>query len=170
MEQERRCPPIQVAKALSNATTTEEKKMISGVQHENIKAILASEFLANDVQQITSTYLKGDQREYQTAFLNLYNKIDQIYGIMGISVPQNIADARSTASLSVEISMIENLLGEMNDHFYIAQSHQSKLKKLLGWLYALREKAFGSESNTTLSGTALLETLDLSGYKDLLGN
>ncbi len=164
-----RMSPVQVAKALNDAHDEEGKKMVAGEQHENIKAILASEFLANDLQQITSTYLKGEAREYEIAYINLYNKINQIYVLMDIAVPQNISDVRSTVSLKVMISLIENLLYEMDNNFYVAQTHQARLKKLLGWLYALREKGFGSQHDTTLSGTALLETLNLNDYSDLLG-
>lgn len=63
--------------------------------------------------------------------------------------------------------MIENLLTEMDQNFYIAQSHPTRLKKVLGWLYALGDKNFGSMSGSKLSGTDLLETLDLSEYKEL---
>jgi|GEM_PF-4215844 len=143
--------------------------MISGEQHENIKAILGAEFLANDIQRVTSAYLKGEGREYETAYINLFNKIDQIYTIMGIVMPQNLKDARSHVSLKGMISAIEHLLAEMDKNFYTAQSHQSRLKKLLGRLYALREKTFGAEMNSALSGSDLLGTLNLADYKDLLG-
>lgn len=50
---------MQVAKALNDAEKDAEgKKMISGEQHENIKAILSSEFLAGDIQRVTTAYLK----------------------------------------------------------------------------------------------------------------
>lgn len=89
---------------------------------------------------------------------------------MGLTVPQEIVDARSTYSLSVMIQLTEILLSEMDTNFYVAQSHPARLKKLLGWLYALREKSFGVEKGSALSDTGLLGTLDLSDYKDLLGN
>ena len=54
-----RLSPVQVAKALNNADNeTDGKKMISGEQHENIKAILSAEFLATDIQRVTTAYLK----------------------------------------------------------------------------------------------------------------
>lgn len=165
-----RLTPVQVAKVLNAAPKSEEgKKMISGEQHENIKAILSAEFLAHDIQRVTNSYLKGEARDYEIAYTNLYNKIGQIYILMGIAIPQDISDARSTMSLKVAISLIETLLHEMDQNFYVAQSHQSRLKKLLGWLYALREKGFGSQNDTTLSGTDLLETLNLNDYSDLIG-
>lgn len=90
--------PVQVAKALSDAPhqNVDEKRMISGAEHENIKAILAAEFLAADLQRFTTSYLKGTQRDYDIAYTNLYNKIAQIYSIMNLSVPQYIVDARVT--------------------------------------------------------------------------
>lgn len=53
-----RMSPIEVVKALNNHKVVDTKKMVSGEQHENIKAILASEFLADDVQNVTAAYLK----------------------------------------------------------------------------------------------------------------
>ncbi len=90
--------PVQVAKALSDAPhqNADEKRMISGAEHENIKAILAAEFLATDLQKFTTSYLKSTQRDYDIAYTNLYNKINQIYIIMNIPVPQYIVDARVT--------------------------------------------------------------------------
>lgn len=140
--------PVQVAKALSQAPSQVDtgKKMIGGAQHENIKAILSAEFLANNVQEVTSAYLKGEARAYEVAYINLYTKLSQIYSIMELPVPQYIADARNTLSLKVLITMIEDLIDQMNNQFYVAQSHPVRLKKLLGWLYALREKGFGSQA------------------------
>lgn len=101
------------------------------------------------------------------AYTNLYNKIDQIYLIMGMSISQELNDARHTGSLKVMITAIENLLHQMDTRFYIAQSHSTRLKKILGWLYALGDKDFGSMSDTVLSGNDLLGTLDFTDYKDL---
>lgn len=149
--------PSQVAQVLRNGgKTTDTKEMISGEQHENIKAILSAEFLARDIQLITSTYLKGDSRGYEVAYINLYNKINQIYTLMGISVPSRLADARANVSLKGMIDVIENLLVEMDNNFYVAQTHQSRLKKLLGWLYALREESFASHDESLMSGADLL--------------
>lgn len=164
--------PSQVANVLRNAPQEPEdtKILISGDQHNTIKAILSAEFLAADVQNVTEAYLKGDDRAYEVAYLNLYNKVNQIYNLMGITVPNKISDARYTHSLSVVISMIEHLLQQMDQHFYVAQSHQARLKKLLGWLYALREENYSSQAGSTLTGSALVGTLNLDDYKDLLGN
>ena len=160
--------PTQVAKKLRETPTAPVKIMLTAQQHEDIKVILASEFLSNDIQRLTTTYLKGEQRQYETDFLNFYNKIAQIYSIINLPVPQEIVDARRTASLKVAIVMIENLLSNIDSDFYVAQSHHTRLKKLLGWLYALREKNFGSYANADLSGVNLIQELDLSSYKDLL--
>ena len=83
-------------------------------------------------------------------------------------MPKNLSDARTTVSLRVLINAIENLLVEMDTHYYVAQTHQARLKKLLGRLYALREKQFGSEAASPLTGSDLLSTLNLDDYKDLL--
>lgn len=162
-----RVSPIQVAKKLRTTDTVPEKILLTAPQHEQIKAILSSEFLSNDIQRLTTSYLKGEKRQYETDFLNFYNKIAQIYTIINLPVPQEIIDARGTASLKVAIVMIEELLSKMDTNFYVAQSHHTRLKKLLGWLYALREKSFGSYASTSVSGS-LLEELDLSSYKDLI--
>ena len=161
--------PTQVARALSQGQKhiEEEKKMIGGQQHENIKAILSAEFLAHDIQIITEQYLKGDTREYMVAYNNLYNKIHQIYIIMDLTMPQELTDARVTGSLKVLIGAIENLLHEMDTNYYVAQSHPVRLKKVLGWLYALGDKKFASLSGSKLEGNDLLGTLDLTDYKDL---
>lgn len=166
-----RLSPVEVAKVLRNAPqqVADTKKLISGEQHNTIKAILSAEFLAADIQNVTSSYLKGEARAYETAFVNLYGKVEQIYLLMGISVPQYISDARYTHSLKVLITMIEDLLQQMDEQFYVAQSHPARLKKLLGWLYALREENFGSQDDTALSGSSLVGTLNLDDYKDLLG-
>lgn len=152
-----RMTPVQVAHVLRNGSKTNDtKKMISGEQHENIKAILSAEFLAKDVQLVTSAYLKGDSRGYEVAYVNLYNKINQIYTLMGISIPAPLAEARANVSLKGMIDVIENLLMEMDNNFYVAQTHQSRLKKLLGWLYALREEVFASHKESSMSGADLL--------------
>ncbi len=49
-----RLTPSQVVQALKSPQQKETKKMVSGEQHETIKAILASEFLANDLQNVTA--------------------------------------------------------------------------------------------------------------------
>lgn len=162
-----RVSPVQVAKKLRDADTAPEKTLIGADQHEQIKAILSSEFLSNDIQRLTTSYLKGEKRVYETDFLNFYNKIAQIYSLINLPVPQEIVDARGTASLKVAIVMIENLLTKMDSNYYVAQSHHTRLKKLLGRLYALREKPFGSYENSPVSGS-LLDELDFSSYKDLI--
>ncbi len=166
----KRMTPVELASALTNAQQEEAgKKMVSGADHETIKAILSAEFLGKDIQNITESYLKGSSRDYEISYLNLYNKIEQIYMILGIKIPEEYSTARSTVSIKSMIGTIENLLDQMQDHYYVAQSHQSRLKKILGWLYALREEAFGSQRESNASGSAMLGTLNLDDYKDLLG-
>ena len=90
------------------------------------------------------------------AYQNLYGKVQQIYTILGKKVPNELSDARTSVSLTVMIRLIENLLIEIERDFYVAQSHPARLKKVLGWIYALREEAFGSQKNTKLSDSELL--------------
>lgn len=73
--------------AVTDETATKTEK---NVDKKQVRANLIPQFVRVDIKYITYYYLNGQNHEYHVAYDNYLKRLDNLYGAMGIDMPESI--------------------------------------------------------------------------------
>lgn len=151
----------------------ETKMILSEEKIQELKKILTTSFLMNDIKELSVNYLNWNKDSYKISFENLMIRIDKIYEIFWFNFDSQIYESKLKSNLDLNNvedlwNRIDQLIGKINSEYYLPEEYTDKLNKLLWWILLLKNNEFWLFYDENIDFELVFDKLWLEKLKDSL--
>lgn len=117
------------------------KKVISQEALNSLTIALSASFVSQDLEEIKKYYEAGDEATFAVSYSNLTRRLQRVAQILDIQIaPMSIKHDHLAQSRGVA----NQILLHLEQNYYITPGSLSALRSIVGTLWSLQEKPFGT--------------------------